>query len=852
MNLKITPWYTFTLLLFLVIPFSYSAPVPEFYPEQYLCHSTIEQNQQAWIEPLQVVKTLEESGQTEAILSSYESLIEQNVENKDALAVLIPLYWHQAERSDNVQRMWQFFLKLTSYSNVFIAPLAVVNHLMLQASSSDESTFVQESQQPIEQPFVDLFATEEKLSEAEYSLRVWLQAVLTLYDSRGGLSVADKWLLQKEDQTTCQSRMTLYRKLIHGLVGQSFPQPETSCWPLACAEGMSLNEMEERAQWAYDAYSNDGYGKAWQYLKGGVQCLYNVQANPQGYSLNICYQIFNNLAGLLQLISTNLSRNGGNGWQEYNYIVEIYQGTFGFQNRVSNQLQRAYEDRKSQIELIEDPEVYYQASATLLNSPIADFSSSSSRQQAVFQNQQNLNAVREAKAKKAATEQAFQRINARINQLYQQLEQDVNNENLWLQLLQALDSSDAQTGLSPESREKLKQDAAKNLETAKSTNYQNQLFREYQTKRAEIIAKYESDPVGAREDFLALLNGEHGQSLKPEYREQLEQQLTVELSNIREDQRLGKLFEEFQTKEKEIFTRTDLSLIEAEEAYLALLNSEYGEGLAPEYLAEEIEAARLEIQRLKMQKVVDEASQRAKSQLEKVYKEIDAGKSDEEHWLLIQEILNTEDAQVGIVAKHREIIAAQVIEQVSRIKKKQHLDTLYAEFEKREQDIQQRYDEDPIGAREEYLALLNGEHGESLSAEYLAESVAETTEALEALRPQFDNSSTPDSAASETDTNGLFTTLETIGRGEDFISQGVEWATESAIRISYETFPEETEKVLDVLSRVDQSIGVVVEFLDDSTGNKVSTQWEKLDETTQARILGLGRVLSVVVPVIEG
>ena len=37
--------------------------------------------------------------------------------------------------------------------------------------------------------------------------------------------------------------------------------------------------------------------------------------------------------------------------------------------------------------------------------------------------------------------------------------------------------------------------------------------------------------------------------------------------------------------------------------------------------------------------------------------------------------------------------------------------------------------------------------------------------------------------------------------------------------------------------------------MDDNTGNTASAVWQELDEPTQARILGAGRVFSVVVPV---
>ncbi|WP_252177530.1 hypothetical protein [Endozoicomonas sp. 4G] len=99
------------------------------------------------------------------------------------------------------------------------------------------------------------------------------------------------------------------------------------------------------------------------------------------------------------------------------------------------------------------------------------------------------------------------------------------------------------------------------------------------------------------------------------------------------------------------------------------------------------------------------------------------------------------------------------------------------------------------------------------------------------------------------DENLLFTALETLGRGEDPLTQGIEQATESMVRVSYQHFPEGTERVLHALSRVDSAMDAVVEFIDDSTGNRVSAVWQQLDEITQARILGAGKVLSVLVPV---
>ncbi|WP_252178433.1 toxin C-terminal domain-containing protein [Endozoicomonas sp. 4G] len=97
--------------------------------------------------------------------------------------------------------------------------------------------------------------------------------------------------------------------------------------------------------------------------------------------------------------------------------------------------------------------------------------------------------------------------------------------------------------------------------------------------------------------------------------------------------------------------------------------------------------------------------------------------------------------------------------------------------------------------------------------------------------------------------NQLLAALETLGRGEDPLTQSIEKTAGNLVRISYRHFPEGTERVLNALSHVDSTMDAVVEFVDDSTGNRASAVWQQLDGKAQARILGAGKVLSVLVPV---
>ena len=90
--------------------------------------------------------------------------------------------------------------------------------------------------------------------------------------------------------------------------------------------------------------------------------------------------------------------------------------------------------------------------------------------------------------------------------------------------------------------------------------------------------------------------------------------------------------------------------------------------------------------------------------------------------------------------------------------------------------------------------------------------------------------------------------LESIGEGSDPLSQGIANAAQTAVELSYEQFPEATENTLDFIAEVGNGLSATVEYIDDKTGNVVSTQWNELDTDTQNQIKGTGKIISIVVP----
>lgn len=87
--------------------------------------------------------------------------------------------------------------------------------------------------------------------------------------------------------------------------------------------------------------------------------------------------------------------------------------------------------------------------------------------------------------------------------------------------------------------------------------------------------------------------------------------------------------------------------------------------------------------------------------------------------------------------------------------------------------------------------------------------------------------------------------LEIIGRGEDPLSKAINSGVDSAVTLSMETYPEQTMLVLKHLDQFGKNVDVVVNYLDDKTGKVVSSQWNKLEQSTRNKLLGAGKVVDM-------
>ncbi|MGH1350108.1 MAG: polymorphic toxin-type HINT domain-containing protein [Methyloligellaceae bacterium] len=84
-----------------------------------------------------------------------------------------------------------------------------------------------------------------------------------------------------------------------------------------------------------------------------------------------------------------------------------------------------------------------------------------------------------------------------------------------------------------------------------------------------------------------------------------------------------------------------------------------------------------------------------------------------------------------------------------------------------------------------------------------------------------------------------------VGAGDDSVSELTEAGVQGAITLAAEQFPDETQAVLELLSVPGVYIDAVVKYVDDETGNVVSKHWNELDEETQQKLAGGGKIISL-------
>ena len=84
----------------------------------------------------------------------------------------------------------------------------------------------------------------------------------------------------------------------------------------------------------------------------------------------------------------------------------------------------------------------------------------------------------------------------------------------------------------------------------------------------------------------------------------------------------------------------------------------------------------------------------------------------------------------------------------------------------------------------------------------------------------------------------LLSGLQVVSKGEDPLSKFTDQVVNGAVEIAYENYPQETLAVLETLEWASGVADAVVTYVDNQTGNVVSENWSKLDQSTREQITG--------------
>ena len=408
------------------------------------------------------------------------------------------------------------------------------------------------------------------------------------------------------------------------------------------------------------------------------------------------------------------------------------------------------------------------------------------------------------------------RVSSQVQYAYRNEEERINrieDPETRLQESQKLLDSPLSGFASSHSIQQVKQGNERQLhairETKKKQAAIDQAYERFQANHQNLKQQIDRDPNNENlwEKLQSLANSEDAKTaLEPSARKKLKEQADSGLAIAKENSRISRSYQQLQANEAKILQNFDHDPEGSLEALVALYNSDLADSLTAESRNAVRETYKGQLNTLRAQKreraqeqaKIQSSYDRAKSKLDQLTSQIQQSPGDEP---LIEEYiaqLDSNDARTGFTENSRLNLKAKAV------------------------------------------ALLEKAKETNAFWEYLEKDTLS--------QASCDVNGCPDEFASNQGSM-FFSTLEAIGRGEDPLTQGIEKTTENLIRISYQHFPEVAEQILKVLSHIDSAVDAVVEFIDDSTGNQVSAIWQQMDETTQARIQGAGKVLSVLVPV---
>ena len=431
---------------------------------------------------------------------------------------------------------------------------------------------------------------------------------------------------------------------------------------------------------------------------------------------------------------------GVDALDELNLIIAEFNLVVGFRNSISNTLKQEYANQAYRIDTIEDPVRQQEERLALVQSHYADYATPGSIHNVVNEIQGNL-------AASNAIDQAYKRFEAAREALWQGINQDLDNENLWVQYLSLLDGEDAQAGLEPESLQSLKISVSKGLEKARKNNRINQAYNRFVEAREALSERINQDPNNEVLwlEYQSLLDGEDAQTgLKVESLQSLKALAARRLEEAEEANRksesIDQAYNQFMDAEKalseHIYQDPNNEALWLE--YHSLLDGEDARtGLKPESLQslkdfavrklEEAEKAN------RRSESINQAYNRFVEAREVLSERINRDPNNEALWLEYQSLLDGEDARIGLKPESLQSLKALTVRGLGEAKE---ANEAYNRFMGERELLSERIDQDPDNEalHLEYRSLLDGVDAHiGLTPEHL-QSLKDIAEAEEANR----------------------------------------------------------------------------------------------------------------------
>lgn len=358
--------------------------------------------------------------------------------------------------------------------------------------------------------------------------------------------------------------------------------------------------MNQRAHWAYNYYWGNGEGSissAWQSLS---QALAN-----QIWLFKQCMVRFNAARQAINHLDILTDQGWSNAVDEYNLLAQQFNelaNAIGWtEDRIYSRMQVEHTQEVNIINEIAktDVEGANRRYLNFINNGGLAFATQASINEASERARRNI----EIAQKNKELDRKYKSTQQKLNYLREQLKQNPDDESLWQQYINLLNSQDAVDSFKPEGRKEMLANAEDGLATARKSNRIHRLYSNFkqQSEQLEARLSQNQDDESAWVEYINLLRGQDAiESVEAEGRKAMLANAEKGLTAAKESNRINRQFNDFKQQQATVKERYKSEPIQAREDYLRLLQEgEISQSLDEEYRQAEIRQTQVQVETLK-------------------------------------------------------------------------------------------------------------------------------------------------------------------------------------------------------------------------------------------------------------